>query len=175
MRISAMEEYGLRALLCLARKAMITGDNSFALTIPELSEEEGLSVPYASKIMRKLRQGGLVAASRGRIGGYHLTEAPEKITLYRALVALGGPVMAANHCARYSGVNPECVHLSGCTIRGAFGGLATYIENFLTKVTLADLTGEEEGAKRTIHNLASKAEAGTFKKIAGAGARQSSK
>jgi Rrf2 family iron-sulfur cluster assembly transcriptional regulator len=55
MRISAVEEYGLRCLVALARK----GPDS-QLSISEIAELEGLSVPYASKLLAILRRAGLV-------------------------------------------------------------------------------------------------------------------
>jgi len=150
MRISALEEYGLRALLCIARDSSSCEDTQSGLTIPEIAETEGISVPYASKIMRKLRQGGLVNASRGRNGGYYLSKSPDEITLSEALIALGGPLLADNHCELYPGLKPECVHNSDCSIRGAFGGLADHLNKFLTRTTIANLTGTESQTRKRI-------------------------
>ena len=147
MRISAMEEYGLRALLCLARRALSVGDIQAAMTIPEMAHEEGVSIPYTSKVMRRLRQGGLVAAERGRTGGYHLVREPAKINLCEALEALGGPMMAVDHCDHYTGALDSCVHLSDCSLRGAFGGFTSYLKSALSNTTLADLTEDEETAR----------------------------
>ncbi len=147
MRISAMEEYGLRALLCLARRAISVGDIRAALTIPEMAQEEGISVPYTSKIMRRLRQGGLVKAERGRTGGYHLVREPDQINLCQALEALGGPMMAVDHCDRYPGAMDSCVHLPDCSLRGAFGGFTSYLKSALSNTTLADLTKDEAEAR----------------------------
>lgn len=142
MRISAMEEYGLRALLCLARRAshIVSPGLIPAMTIPEVAEEEGLSIPYTSKIMRRLRQSSLVTADRGRTGGYRLSAAPEDITLKQVLESLGGPLMADDHCERYPGIMPVCVHKSDCSLRGAFGGFTGYLDQILSRTTLADLT-----------------------------------
>ena len=149
-----MEEYGLRALLCLARKVGDNDHDAEGVTIPELADAEGLSGPYASKIMRKLRQGGLVSADRGRTGGYHLTRSPEQITLLQALEALGGPLRAVDHCDRYVGALDECVHKSECSIRGAFGGFIDYMEKILAGATLADLTRREAEVKQRINESA---------------------
>ena len=154
MRISAMEEYGLRTLLCLARRALSVGDIQAAMTIPEMAREEGISVPYTSKIMRRLRQGGLVNAERGRTGGYHLVREPDKINLCEALETLGGPMMAVDHCERYTGVLDSCVHLSDCSLRGAFGGFTGYLKSALSNTTLADLTEDEAKARTRALNSA---------------------
>ena len=154
MRISAMEEYGLRALLCLARLQNSATGNSDSMTIPEIAEFEGISIPYASKIMRKLRQGGLVEAVRGRTGGYKLTLKPAKITLLQALEALGGPLMSADYCDRYTGTQDECVHTSDCSLRGAFGGFTGYLKQILEMTTLADMTSKESDAREAVRRSA---------------------
>ena len=59
MKISAQEEYGLRCLLRLAQ----SGDRASA-TLPEIAAAEGLSVPYAAKLLSVLRQAGLIAENR---------------------------------------------------------------------------------------------------------------
>jgi len=64
MRITAVEEYGLRCLLNLAREGA-----KAQLSISEIAEMEGLSVPYTSKLLSILRKSGLVLAARGRGGG----------------------------------------------------------------------------------------------------------
>ena len=148
MRISALEEYGLRALLCIAKYASGDGESQSGLTIPEIAETEGISIPYASKIMRKLRQGGLVKASRGRTGGYYLTKSPDEITLSEALTVLDGPLIADNHCDLYPGLKTECVHNSDCSLRGALGGLVDHLNIFLTRTTIANLTGTESQTRK---------------------------
>jgi DNA-binding IscR family transcriptional regulator len=50
MKFSTQEDYGLRLLLRIAKSKSPNG-----LTIPELSELEGISVANAGKILRILR------------------------------------------------------------------------------------------------------------------------
>jgi Rrf2 family protein len=104
MRITAIEEYGLRCLLALARKGP-----GKQLTITEIAELEGLSVPYATKLLSILRRAGLVTAERGRTGGFTITRPLEQISLYEVLVALGGPLIDPRHCQRHSGQLEQCV------------------------------------------------------------------
>ena len=73
MKISAQEEYGLRCLLQLAQ----SGDKGSA-TLPEIAAAEGLSVPYAAKLLSVLRQAGLIESVRGRSGGYRLATRSRK-------------------------------------------------------------------------------------------------
>ena len=74
MQFSAQEEYGLRCLLRLAARG---GDS---MTIPEISQAEGISVPYVAKLMRFLRDGGIVTSERGQSGGYRLARPASEST-----------------------------------------------------------------------------------------------
>ena len=64
MKLSSSEEYGLRCLLQLARQAP-----GHSLTIPEISQAEGITHHNVAKLLRILRQGGFVASARGQQGG----------------------------------------------------------------------------------------------------------
>lgn len=134
MRISAIEEYGLRCLLALAKQ----GKDS-QLSISDIAELEGLSVPYASKLLAILRRAGLVTAERGRGGGFSIATDPANINLYDVLTALGGPMIDPKHCSRYAGQKNQCVHTEKCSIHDILGGLAGYVQSFLSKTTLRDL------------------------------------
>jgi Rrf2 family iron-sulfur cluster assembly transcriptional regulator len=134
MRITAIEEYGLRCLLTLARKGP-----GKQLTIPEIAELEGLSVPYATKLLSVLRKAGFVTSERGRTGGFTITRPLDQISLYEVLVALGGPLIDPAHCQRHSGQLEQCVHIQNCSVHDVLGGLAGYIKEFLTDTSLQEL------------------------------------
>ena len=59
------------------------------MTIPEISHAEGMSSAYVAKVMRALREGGLVVSERGQAGGYRLSRAPERISRRRGAGGLG--------------------------------------------------------------------------------------
>ena len=84
MKLSANEEYGVR---CLVR---IGYAEARGLTIPEISQAEGVSPAYAAKILRDLRKGGFVKAARGKEGGYTLARPAEEIVI-GDVVGLSGP------------------------------------------------------------------------------------
>src|SRR5262245_41970027 len=114
MKITAQEEYGLRCLLRLAR----AGDHS--LTLPEIAEAEGLSVPHVAKLMAVLRQANLLESVRGRSGGYRLAKAPRDIRLGALLLVLGEPLFdEADYCQKHAGIAPDgiCVNQTSCTLR----------------------------------------------------------
>jgi Rrf2 family protein len=134
MRISAIEEYGLRCLLALARRGPEEQSS-----ITEIAEMEGISVAYASKLLSILRKEGLVTAVRGRTGGFTVARPLDRISLYEVLVALGGPLIDPNHCEKHTGQLEQCVHHDSCSVQDVLGGLAGYVQEFLTDTTIQDL------------------------------------
>jgi len=134
MRISATEEYGLRCLLQLARQG-IDGQ----LSISDIAEAEGISVPYASKLLAMLRKAGLVTAERGRKGGFSISREPSEIDLHEVITILGGPLIDPDHCTKMSGQLDVCIHGGKCSVHDILGGLAGYVANFLAQTSLQDL------------------------------------
>jgi len=133
MKFSAQEEYGLRCLLQIAR------DDSGSLTIPELAVREGLTEANVAKLMRVLRQAGLVKSSRGQKGGYQLSQPPERLRVNSILSALGGRLYSSDFCGSHSGREDTCVHNIDCSIRSLWITLDSAIEQTLSRMTLEDL------------------------------------
>jgi Rrf2 family iron-sulfur cluster assembly transcriptional regulator len=138
MRITALESYGLRCLLALARKGP-----EGQLTIPDIARAEGLSIPYTSKLLSILRKSGLITSVRGRGGGFCIARPPDQITLNDVLTALGGPLIEPDHCSRHSGQLEECVRAERCSIHDLLGDLASYVSSFLTQTTLQSILDNE--------------------------------
>ncbi len=134
MRISALEEYGLRCLLALARAGC-----DRQLSISDIAEKEGISVPYASKLLSILRKTGLVNAVRGRGGGFCVARPASEINLLEVITALGGPLIDPNHCRRYSGNLDKCIHTENCSVHYTLVGLSRMVGEFLSSTTLQDV------------------------------------
>ena len=83
MKITAQEEYGLRILLRIARCADEEG-----MSIPQLSEAEGLSPHYVAKLARQLRLGGFLKSTPGQKGGYTLSKPSSAININQVLKTL---------------------------------------------------------------------------------------
>jgi Rrf2 family iron-sulfur cluster assembly transcriptional regulator len=143
LKITALEEYGLRSMISLARAG-----HGNALTIPEIGARENLSVPYVGKLMMILRQAGLVKAVRGRNGGYVLSRPADKIYLSEVLQALGEPVFGWAHCEKYGqhDGNGRCIHIESCTVRHIWDGLNNLIGHILESVSLQQLADGDGNA-----------------------------
>jgi len=138
LRISATEEYGLRCLLVLARQGL-----DGQMSIADIATAEGISVPYASKLLAKMRQAGLVKAVRGRKGGFCISKQPGQVNLLEVITVLGGPLLDPDHCTKRTGQLEECVHTDQCSVHDILGSLAGQIAGFLAGKTLADLVHNE--------------------------------
>jgi Rrf2 family protein len=138
VKLSAQEEYGLRCLLQMARRA----DES--VTIAELARLEGLSAPNAAKILRVLRRGGLVRSTRGQTGGYLLARPAAEINLGEALALLGGRLFDPGFCEKHSGMGPSCHHLSDCSIRSVWRLVQGAVDQVLGRLSLQDLLRSEQ-------------------------------
>lgn len=134
MRISALEEYGLRCLLALAKAGC-----DRQLSISDIAEKEAISIPYASKLLSTLRKTGLVKAVRGRRGGFCIARPASEINLLEVITALGGPLIDPNHCQRYSGNLQECIHTESCSVHYTLVGLSRLVGEFLSQTTLQDI------------------------------------
>jgi Rrf2 family protein len=142
MKITAQEEYGLRCLLKVAQSS-----DGESLTLQEIAAAEGLSVPYAAKLLSVLRQGGFLESVRGRAGGYRLALPPGKIGLGSLLLALGEPLFdEPGYCEKHAGTAEgvsSCVHHGGCSLRALWLTLEQWIRHSLDQITLADLMHSE--------------------------------
>lgn len=139
MRITALEEYGLRCMILLAR------NEGGTLRLSDFSEEEGLSLPYAGKLLMILKKAGLVKSVRGRNGGYALTKEPGEIFLKQIFEAVGEPLFSPSHCQKFAGEELVCVHKGGCSVRDIWKSFGGIIGGMLEKITLADMASGNLG------------------------------
>ncbi len=140
MKLSANEEYGLRCLVRLA----YAGFHERSLTIPEISEAEGVSQAYAAKILRVLRKGGFVKAARGKEGGYTLARPAEAIVIGEVIDALGGRLFESDFCSSHTGQVAICTRSVDCSVRSLWRAVQVAVDQVLSKTTLSDLLQNEE-------------------------------
>jgi Rrf2 family protein len=143
MRFTAQEEYGLRCMLQLARRAPVP---PASLSIAEIAEAESLTPAYVAKLMRILRKARLVEGTRGQKGGYHLPRPAAEVSVGEVLVALGGKLYSPEFCDRHAGNEPSCVHTTDCSVRALWGRVDSLVHSVLDRTSLADLAGAEAPA-----------------------------
>lgn len=148
MKLTSHEEYGFRCLVKI-------GSCSRALTIPEISEAEGISQPYVAKLLRMLRRGGFVKSARGKVGGYSLARPAGQIVVGEVLAALGGKMFESDFCESHSGQSHVCAHSTDCSIRTLWRRVQVALDEVLGRTTLQDLLRSETQMDGFLTTLAS--------------------
>jgi Rrf2 family transcriptional regulator, iron-sulfur cluster assembly transcription factor len=143
MKITAMEEYGLRCLLRVAEQ----GDDG-AIPAPTIAEQEGLSLSYTQKILRVLTKGGLVDSRRGVQGGYFLARSAEEITVGDAIRVLGGMFQVEEICERHTGELEACARRCNCRIRPVWAHISSFVVATLDGISLAVLMNDATAVAR---------------------------
>jgi Rrf2 family transcriptional regulator, iron-sulfur cluster assembly transcription factor len=133
MKLSPVEEYGLRCLIQLARRS-----DAQPVTIRQISEAEGLSAAYVGKLMFLLQKADLVRSTRGVQGGYVLARPASELSLYAVFQALD-PGVLDDVCDKFTGTEEACVHNGSCAIKPVWKGLAEHINGYLERVHLSEL------------------------------------
>lgn len=139
MKITAQEEYGLRILIRIAACKDQDG-----LSIPQLSEMEGLSSHYVAKLTRILRMGGFINSTPGHKGGYILARPPREIGIRTVLKELGGVLFSDEFCGSHAGALQLCTNSIDCSARSLWNLIQITVDQVLDKITLNDLLHSEK-------------------------------
>ena len=148
MKLTAHEEYGLRCLLQIGKQGP-----EGSMTIPEVSRQEGISVPHAAKLLQMLRQGGYLKSVRGQSGGYSLARPPEEIVIRDVLASLGGRLYEDEFCQSHRERVRSCTHSTDCSIRSLWRTIQVAVDEVLSKTTLQDLLRKEQEMSTWLHDL----------------------
>ncbi len=138
MKITALEEYGMRCMLQLA-----LNNAGQPMTMNQVAANEGLTPEYAGKLLHTLRQQGLVDSVRGRNGGFVLARTADDINLGEIVLALSNQLFDAEYCERHAGAGEVCVHETACALRPVWSTLSEHVSQLLESITLADLLRSE--------------------------------
>ena len=139
MKVSAQEEYGMRCLLRIG-----SSNQSYGLTIPEISRMEGLTPANVAKLLRILRLGGFIESARGRSGGYKLARPADQIVVGDVLIVLGGKIYEETFCGTHTGAIDVCNHIIDCSMRSLWRSVQNAVNVVLKRITLRDMLGNEK-------------------------------
>lgn len=130
LRLSKLTDYGTVMMSYMARRP------SGLHSATDIALGLGVTLPTASKILKRLARAKLVQSVRGAHGGYRLSKSPEQIPITEVIDALEGP-FGMTECSVVSGL---CSQEAGCPIRGQWQSLSQLIRRTLDRVTLADMS-----------------------------------
>src|SRR5579875_3025253 len=148
MKITAQEEYGLRLLIRIAACKEQDG-----MSIPQLSEAEGLTPHYVAKLTRILRMSGFINSTPGNKGGYVLAMPAKEIVINNVLKALGGALFDKEFCGTHSGALKLCTNSVDCSSRSLWQMVQYTIDQLLDNVTLHDLINPEKTSAKILEQL----------------------
>ena len=138
MHILALEEYGLRCLIQVALRGA-----EGPVSAQEIARAEGLGPEYVARIMGTLRAGGLVESTRGAGGGYRLARPASEISVWDAIMVLGGEFFPEGFCDCHPGRRRECIHATDCSIRALWQRMQGVLRGALESISLQDLRRDE--------------------------------
>ena len=148
MKITAQEEYGLRILIRIAGCKDTSG-----LSIPQLSETEGLSSHYVAKLTRVLRMGGFINSTPGLKGGYVLARPAKEIGIRPVLKVLGGVLFDQDFCGTHAGSLKLCTNSVDCSARSLWQMIQFTVDQLLDKITLHDLANNENESAKALNMM----------------------
>lgn len=130
MQLTLEADYAIRFVIFLIRH----GRRADAKTI---SENTGVTLRFALKILRKLAAGGIVRSYKGVMGGYELAKGPDEVTLADVIGLIEGP-FCLSRCLKEDG---ECSHMDGCAckVSAVLAGISQDVDRRLRAVTFDQL------------------------------------
>jgi Rrf2 family protein len=134
MKVSSRGEYGVRAMVALARNY---GNGPMSV----VAIAKASSVPstyYLEQLIGSLRRAGLVESKRGAQGGYQLSRPPAAIRVGEVFRVMEGPV-APMDCVSENPADQTCPLIDGCETRPVWLKVRDSIVEALDSTTLADL------------------------------------
>lgn len=129
MKLSAESHYGLQACYIIASKG------GALVSASALEGGVGVSKKYLERIMRALKSRGIIAAARGKDGGYFLQKEASEITV-------GDIVRTFENDFEII----RCVNREGCTCpsQAVWQKLYEKIVEVMDSMTLADMLKKKE-------------------------------
>ena len=83
MQLKLTTDYAIRTIVYLATQSGIT-------SVAEIGSKMGISENYLMKVLKALKDAGLVAGYQGKRGGYAISKKPEEISLWDIVEVMEG-------------------------------------------------------------------------------------
>ena len=132
MRLTHLADYAVVMMTAAARR----GDGA-RLSATELSDETGVPLPTAQKLMQQLARHGLLIGQRGAGGGYALARPAAEISLADVVEAVEGPI-ALTQCKGAEAVS-DCALDAHCRLKPHIGIVGAKVRGALGAVSLMEL------------------------------------
>lgn len=107
------------------------------MSLRTLAEKNSMSFFFLQRVALDLRRAGIIESSRGKNGGYSLSQNPKKISLKEVIEALEGPCVVTP-CLHQSEETTPCIREKSCRMREGMNYINTLFTNILFQTTLSD-------------------------------------
>ena len=131
MIFSTKAGYSLRAMVCLAKNYA-----KKPYSLHKIAEEECISLGYLERLVKKLKEAGLVKSEIGSSGGYRLNKNPGKITV-ADIVEVAEGKLSNSYCVGGDKRLAKCP--PSCLSKKVWHKLDFQIKKTLQSITLAEL------------------------------------
>ncbi len=131
MKISTRGRYALRLMMDVA-----LAESDAPVRIKDIAGRQAISEKYLEQIVSVLNKAGLVRSSRGPLGGYRLTRAPEEYTAHEIVSSIEGNLVPV---ACLETETNECPRHQVCASLRLWEKVNAAIQSVMESVTLADL------------------------------------
>ena len=108
-------------------------------SLHKIAEEEHISLGYLERLVKKLKEAGLVKSEIGSAGGYKLNRSPKKITV-ADIVEVAEGRLSNSYCVGSDKRMSQCP--SSCLSKKVWHKLDYQIKRTLKSITLHDLLTE---------------------------------
>ncbi|HWH22887.1 MAG TPA: Rrf2 family transcriptional regulator [Allosphingosinicella sp.] len=132
MRLTSLADY---AVVMMAAAARHPAGSRLSATM--LSQETGVPLPTAQKLMGRLASAGLLTSARGTGGGFQLARGASGINLADIVEAVEGPIAMTN-CVE--GSVHDCALEGSCRVKPHLSAVNYAIRGALQGVSLAQLS-----------------------------------
>lgn len=123
-------KYAIRAI-----EYLLENQNDDKLSVIKLATELDIPQPFLSKIMQQLSKGNIISSTKGRGGGFYLSDANKKRPLIDMVVCIEGHNVFDN-CIL--GLN-QCSDVNPCLLHKHYKGFKQSLEKSLCKDSIAEL------------------------------------
>ena len=134
MRLTHLADYAVVIMTAAARR-----DAGERLSATDLSEDTGVPLPTAQKLMGRLASAGLLTSVRGAGGGFALARPVDAISLAEIVEAVEGPI-AMTMCSEG---RSDCALDAHCRIKPHMNVVGDAVRGALGAVTLQSLASNQ--------------------------------
>jgi Rrf2 family protein len=142
MRLSKRGEYGLRAMISLAKFTQ-SGVHPPIMQIKDISEREKIPAKFLEQILLSLKNSGLLQSKMGVGGGYYLARDPREIFLGQIIRVLDGPIAPLRCVSQVAYEACDCPDVETCGLRLVMGDVRIGIVDILDNTSLTDVARRE--------------------------------